>query len=55
MNFDELWNYVLEYNDKMIAIRRDMGEHPELSYKEFRTAKIVADTPVHLKSKLKRM
>ncbi|WP_010916998.1 carboxypeptidase CpsA [Thermoplasma volcanium] len=33
-----------EFNERMIEIRRDLHEHPELSYKEVRTAKLVADT-----------
>ncbi|WP_439135561.1 amidohydrolase [Pseudomaricurvus sp.] len=36
----------MDVNDKVIAWRRDIHQHPELSNREFRTAKLVAD---HLK------
>jgi amidohydrolase len=32
------------YQSDMIAMRRDLHQHPELSYEEYRTAGIVADT-----------
>ncbi len=35
---------VMEYNDKMIEIRRKIHENPELSYNEFETAKLIAET-----------
>ncbi len=35
---------VMEYNNKMIEIRRKIHENPELSYNEFQTAKIIAET-----------
>ena len=33
---------VLKIQNKIIALRRDFHKHPELSFQEFRTAKIVA-------------
>jgi len=35
---------VMEYNNKMIEIRRKIHENPELSYNEFETAKLIAET-----------
>ncbi len=35
---------VMEYNDRMIEIRRKIHENPELSYNEFQTAKLIAET-----------
>ena len=35
---------VMEYNGKMIEIRRKIHENPELSYSEFQTAKLIAET-----------
>lgn len=43
----EIDRLTLAINDRVIAWRRDIHEHPELSNREFRTAKLVAD---HLRS-----
>ncbi len=43
-NYDDLIaERALEIEDKVIAWRRDIHEHPELSNREFRTAALVAD------------
>ena len=33
-----------DLSEKLIAIRRDLHEHPELSFREFRTAEVIAAT-----------
>ncbi len=44
MSIPDLKSKSLELSDKLIAIRRDFHENPELSFKEFRTAGIIAET-----------
>lgn len=40
---DALHDAVMAQNDTMIATRRDLHQHPELSFEETRTAAIIAD------------
>ena len=44
MDLEKLKRDVLEIEDKIIQIRRKIHEYPELSYKEYNTAKLVAET-----------
>jgi len=44
MDIEKLKKDVLEIEDKIIEIRRKIHENPELSYKEYNTAKLVAET-----------
>ncbi|QGR19626.1 carboxypeptidase CpsA [Stygiolobus azoricus] len=43
MNLQKLKNDVLEIEDEIIRIRRQIHEYPELSYKEYNTAKLVSE------------
>ncbi len=38
-----LMERVFELKDELISIRRDIHEHPELSFKEFRTTELIVD------------
>jgi amidohydrolase len=40
---DSLHDAVMAQNDTMIAMRRDLHQHPELAFEETRTAQIIAD------------
>ncbi|WP_188596926.1 carboxypeptidase CpsA [Thermocladium modestius] len=44
MDLEKLRRDVIEIEDEIIKIRRQIHENPELSYKEYNTAKLVADT-----------
>ncbi|BCU69876.1 carboxypeptidase CpsA [Stygiolobus caldivivus] len=44
MDLEKLKKDALEVEDKIVQIRRKIHEYPELSYKEYNTAKLVADT-----------
>ncbi len=39
----DLMKEVFELKDELISIRRDIHEHPELSFKEFRTTELIVD------------
>ena len=44
MDLEKLKRDVLEIEDRIIQIRRKIHEYPELSYREYNTARLVADT-----------
>lgn len=44
MTTDAIKQAVAAHTDALIALRRDLHRHPELGYKEFRTAQIAEDT-----------
>jgi amidohydrolase len=43
MNSHEIKDAVAARTEEIIAVRRDLHKHPEVAFKEFRTAKIVAE------------
>ena len=43
MNYQGISREVLELKDEVISLRRDFHRHPEKSYEEFRTSKVIAE------------
>ena len=48
---DPLKTLIDEYVPDLVAMRRDLHEHPELAYEEVRTSGIVAQRPIFGKAR----